>query len=71
MEGQTVAERAKRKGWIEPKEAARRSGFALPTIYRWRAEGAIECENIAGRVFIRLASLKKKLGKLGKELLED
>lgn len=71
MEGQTVTDRAAKKGWITAKEAARRSGFSLPTIYRWCDNAEVESERVAKKRFVKLSTLKKKVGGLGKELLED
>lgn len=72
MEGtSSVTERARKKGWITVKEAASRSGFSEPTIYRWAREETVEKQKVAGYVFVSEASLKKHLGRLGKELLEE
>lgn len=71
MAGQTLAERAAKKGWVTPKDAAEQSGFSAPTIYRWIKEGELASERVAGRMFVQLSALRKKLGSLGKQLLEQ
>ncbi len=58
-------------GWITVKEAAERSGFSEPTIYRWAREETVESAKTAGYVFVRETSLRTHLGKLGHELLAE